>query len=425
MGHFRIAGIAPCSEMALFVCFVNVRPLQLTVKLAQDRSTTFMQAVPFAAGSASFAPPAGAIPISPAYDPWDPIRSLQRFGRHRLTSVELTVTHLCNMRCEHCAVGDSLTMRELPHLPLDAILRSLDAAPDLETISLTGGEPTFREETVRDVIVPVLQYARARGLRSQLNSNLTLDFARYEAIAPWLDVMHISFNYTHAGDFHRGGFARSGRAVSEEVSARMYERMMDNARRLSDGGLFVSAESMINFRTVDNMAEIHSLIAEMGCARHEVHPMYPSSYAADLPMLSKERMREAVDRLLDVRRPDLWMLFGTLPFFACSEDPEDLRLIRRLRGEPGVTVRNDPDGRNRVNVNLFSGDVYVTDFAAIPAFGNIRSESLGEVFDKWQVHPTQQAVNCHCPEAACCGPNLLVSDMYHKNVDFKRRRALL
>ena len=27
-----------------------------------------------------------------------------------------------------------------------------------------------------------------------------------------------------------------------------------------------------------------------------------------------------------------------------------------------ITVRNDPDGRSRLNVNVFSGDVIVTDF---------------------------------------------------------------
>jgi radical SAM/CxCxxxxC motif protein YfkAB len=378
---------------------------------------------PAAAASARFAPPADLTPLSPEYDPWDPIRSLRRFGRHALTSVEFTVTHLCNMRCEHCAVGDSLTLTEAPHLPIDLILKRLDEVEHLETISLTGGEPTFREETVRNVLLPLLKYARERGIRSQLNSNVTLDYARYELIAPYLDVMHISFNYTTAEDFHTVGFARSDRPVGSAASSRLYERMIENASRLASEGLFVSAESMINFRTHAKMNEIHRLIVEMGCKRHEVHPMYPSSFAAGLPMLSREQMRETIESLLDHRNPDIWMLFGTLPFFACGDDPRERALVRRLANERNVTVRNDPDGRNRVNVNLFSGDVYVTDFASIPPFGNIKNERLDDVFARWQNHPVQGKVNCHCPSANCCGPNLLVSDMYFKDVDFTRRRA--
>lgn len=372
-----------------------------------------------------FAPPADLTPITPEYDPWDPIRSLRRYGRHALTSVEFTVTHLCNMRCEHCAVGDSLAMTESPHLPIDLILKRLDEVEHLETISLTGGEPTFREETVRNILLPLLKYARSRGVRSQLNSNVTLDYGRYELIAPYLDVMHISFNYTEAEDFHEVGFARSARPVGASSAARLYERMIENARKLSEEGLFVSAESMINFRTYNKINDIHRLIVEMGCKRHEVHPMYPSSFASGLPMLSRDQMREAVAGLLDNRNPDVWMLFGTLPFFACGDDPRDRELVRRLSGERNVTVRNDPDGRNRVNVNLFSGDVYVTDFASIPPFGNVKSEKLDDVFAKWQSHPLQRQVSCHCPSAGCCGPNLLVSDMYFKDVDFTRRRALI
>ncbi|MBB6733508.1 radical SAM/CxCxxxxC motif protein YfkAB [Cohnella zeiphila] len=372
-----------------------------------------------------FAPPDHLLPLSPQNDPWDPIRSLQRYGRHTLTSVEFTVTHLCNMRCEHCAVGDSLAMTEAPHLPIDLMLRRLDEVEHLETISLTGGEPTFREETVRNIIVPLLRYARSRGIRTQLNSNVTLDYSRYEQIAPYLDVMHISFNYTAPEDFHEVGFARSPRAVGTAASAKLYERMIENARRLSQEGLFVSAESMINFRTYNKISDIHKLIVEMGCRRHEVHPMYPSSFASDLPMIARDQMLEAISRLLDDRSPDVWMLFGTLPFYACGDNPRERELLARLNREPNVTVRNDPDGRNRVNVNLFTGDVYVTDFAAIPSFGNVKEERLDDVFERWQNHPLQARVNCHCPAAGCCGPNLLVSDMYYRDVDFTRRRALL
>ncbi len=361
--------------------------------------------------------------ITPDNDPWDPIRSLRRHGKHVLTSVEFTVTNLCNMRCEHCAVGDSLTDIEGSRLPLPLVLRKLDEVEHLETISITGGEPSFRDDTIRGYIVPLLQYARQRGVRSQLNSNVTLDYSRYEPLLPLLDVMHISFNYETAEDFWQIGFAKTGRSVSRETAARMYERMIDNARRLSEDGMFVSAESMINYRTYRRLPAIHRLIAEMGCVRHEVHPMYPSAFAKDLPVLSLDDYREAVHALLDARDPSIWMLFGTLPFFACSAPEGQHALVRRLMREPNVTVRNDPDGRNRLNVNLFTGDVYVTDFASIPSFGNVQSERLDDIFARWHEHPLQQSVACHCPSASCCGPNLLVADTYYRGVDFRNRQA--
>lgn len=364
-------------------------------------------------------------PLSPTNDPWDPIRSLQQFGRHRLTSVEMTVSNLCNMRCEHCAVGDTLVMSEPAKIPLKQMLQRLDEVEHLETISITGGEPSFSDKTVRDYMVPLLQYARSRGIRSQINSNVTLPYSRYEQLAPYLDVMHISFNYTSAEEFHQIGFARAGHHVSLEAATKLYERMIDNTRRLSETGVLVSAESMINYKTYDKIDEIHQLIVEMGCQRHEVHPMYPSAFAKDLPVLSRAQMLQSLEKLLNTRDKSVWMLFGTLPFYHCSDSSEERNLLRRLASEPNVTVRNDPDGRNRLNVNLFTGDVFVTDFSDVQAFGNIGSSKLDDLFESWLDHKLAKSVNCHCPAAACCGPNLLVKDMYYKDIDFHQRSAIM
>ncbi len=358
-------------------------------------------------------------------DPWDPIRSLERYGRHVLTSVEFTVTNLCNMRCEHCAVGDALVQKEGPRIPLRSLLERLDEVERLTTISVTGGEPSYDAGALRDYIVPLLQYAKRRGVKTQINTNLTLDYERYETLAPYIDVFHISYNYMGPEDFHRIGFANAGRPVGAETAKKMYDRMVENARRLADAGAFVSAESMINYRTHERIVDIHRAVVEMGCRRHEVHPMYPSAFASNLPVLPKNDLRAAIERLLDGRDRSLWMLFGTLPFFACSDEPQDRALVARLAGEPNVTVRNDPDGRNRLNVNTFTGDVTVTDFSDVPPVGNVASDRLDDLFDRWTEHELQRKVGCHCPAAGCCGPNLLVADMYYRDVDFLKRKAIL
>ncbi|GJM72515.1 hypothetical protein HMSSN036_47310 [Paenibacillus macerans] len=110
--------------------------------------------------------------ISPQNDPWDPIGSLRKYGRHVLTSVELTVTNLCNMRCEHCAVGDSLVLKEPEQLPLPLILKRLDEVEHLQTISITGGEPTFRRQTVEE---KSSRCSNTPGARSALPDQLKPD----------------------------------------------------------------------------------------------------------------------------------------------------------------------------------------------------------------------------------------------------------
>ncbi|WP_028987077.1 radical SAM/CxCxxxxC motif protein YfkAB [Thermicanus aegyptius] len=363
--------------------------------------------------------------ISPAYDPWESIHHRIAHGRDLLTSVEFTVTHQCNLRCEHCAVGEDLLVGEPDgRIPLHLLLERLDEIEHLETISITGGEPLFNHEMVRDYVVPLLRYAHNRGAKTQLNSNLTLALDRYEEILPFLDVMHISFNYVSAEDFYRITFARMPHKVSYSQAEKIFHRLVENTRKLADMGVFVSAESMISIRTKEKICEIHRWVYEMGCRRHEVHPLYPSDFARDMPLLSLEELRDAYHRLLDAHIPNLWILFGTLPFYPCSGIDEDLQLIKRIHRTPHVTVRNDPDGHIRLNVNVFSGDVIVTDFGDVGPLGNVKEDRLEDCLLRWQSHELFRPYRCFCPQSRCNGPSLLVAKTYYPDVDFSVRKGI-
>jgi len=218
------------------------------------------------------------------------------------------------------------------------------------------------KKSVEEYVVPLLRYAHNRGVRTQINSNLTLELSRYEAIIPYLDVLHISHNWGTENDFIEGGFAMMERKPTVEQRMKLFDRMINNSRELANAGVMVSAETMLNKRTLPYLEKIHKqIVEEMNCGRHEIHPMYPSDSASTLETLSLEEMRAAIHHILDIRHEETWMLFGTLPFYACSSNAEDLDLLKRLYSAKKVTVRNDPDGRSRLNVNIFTGEVIVTD----------------------------------------------------------------
>ncbi|EST13189.1 radical SAM/CxCxxxxC motif protein YfkAB [Sporolactobacillus laevolacticus] len=364
-------------------------------------------------------------PISPDNDPWEAYFDMEYYGHLKLTNVEFTTTTLCNMRCEHCAVGYTLQQRDPDALPLDLIFKRLDEAKDLHALSITGGEPMLSIKSVKDYVVPILKYAHERGLRTQINSNLTLDLARYELIIPYLDVLHISFNYGSFQDYSDIGFAVMEKKPKIAAQELFFNRMIENARELSARGVLVSAETMINKRTLPHLERIHEQVVEMGCRRHEVHPMYPSDFASSLQFASLDEIRSGIHRLLDSRNPDVWMLFGTLPFYPCNKNEQDLALLERLYSEKNVTVRNDPDGRSRLNVNIFDGSIIVTDFGDAPGLGNIQTTTLEDAYQHWLDTPLAKSLNCHCPAVKCLGPNVLVKNTYYKDVDFSKRKSLI
>ncbi|MET3505333.1 radical SAM/CxCxxxxC motif protein YfkAB [Halalkalibacter oceani] len=363
--------------------------------------------------------------ITPNHDPWEAYQDMKEFGRLTLTNIEITTTTLCNMRCEHCAVGYTLTTKEAEPLPLELLISRLDEIPHLRAFSITGGEPMLSLKSVEQYVVPLLKYARERGARTQINSNLTLDLKRYEKIIPYLDVLHISHNYSSVDDFADIGFAVMDRKPSFAQRAKLFHRMVDNAKALTSQGVLVSAETMLNKRTLPHIEKIHEQIVEMGCQRHEVHPMYPSDFASQLEVASLAEIRDGIQRLLDVRAKEVWMLFGTLPFYPCSMNEEDLALQKRLYAEENVTVRNDPDGRSRLNINVFDGKIIVTDFGDTPPLGDIRTTSLPEAFETWHRSTVAASLHCHCPTVQCLGPNLLVKNSYYQDVDFTKKKTNL
>ena len=365
-------------------------------------------------------------PITTSFDPWEAYLDVKEFGRMTLTNVEFTTTTLCNMRCEHCAVGYTLQPKDPDALPLELLIRRLEEIPHLRSISITGGEPMVSRKSVENYVLPLLKYAHERGVRTQINSNLTIDLERYEQIVPYLDVLHISHNWGTLDDFVEGGFAMMDRKPTYAQRAKYFEKMIENSKALTKAGVIVSAETMLNKRTLPYIEKIHKqIVEEMNCQRHEVHPMYPSDFASNLEVLSLEEMRAAIHRLLDMRDENVWMLFGTLPFYACSDKKEDLELLDRLYKAKNVTVRNDPDGRSRLNVNIFDGNIIVTDFGDTPPLGNIQTTTLPEAYDKWMESEVAKSLNCHCPAVQCLGPNILVKNAYYPEVDFKHSAAKL
>lgn len=364
--------------------------------------------------------------MTPKNDPWEAYLDMEQFGKLTLSNIEFTTTVMCNMRCAHCAVGYQLQPVDPEGLPIELMIKRLDEIPHLRSLSITGGEPMMNRKSIRNYVVPLLRYAKERGVKTQLNSNLTLPFDRYEEIVPYLDVMHISHNWGTEEEFIETGFINMETKPPVESRKKLFANIIENSRRLANLGVMVSAETMLNKKTFPYLEKIHDqIVNEMGCTRHEVHPMYPVDFASQLETLTLEEIREGIIRLLEHRNKDVWMLFGTLPFYACSQDPQDLSLLERLYREENVSVRNDPDGRSRLNINIFTGDIIVTDFGDVPPLGNIQTTTLLEAYEKWMDTKVAKSLNCHCPEVKCLGPNVLVKNTYYENVDFTKRKANL
>ena len=95
--------------------------------------------------------------MTPAYDPWEAYLDIQEHGKLTLSSIEFTTTYLCNMRCEHCAVGYMLQHKDPDALQVELLMSRLGEIPHLRSISITGGEPMFSKKVGRAICFAVIE----------------------------------------------------------------------------------------------------------------------------------------------------------------------------------------------------------------------------------------------------------------------------
>ena len=167
--------------------------------------------------------------ISIHNDPWEAYKEVEKFGETKLSNIEFTTTTLCNMRCAHCAVGYTLQLKDPDTIDMTTILKRLDEVEHLSTLSITGGEPMFSKKSIKETVTPILEYAKSRGIYTQMNSNLTINYDRYEPLIDLIDVMHISHNWGTIDEFAEVGFHVMDKKPPLKARYKLYEQILDGS----------------------------------------------------------------------------------------------------------------------------------------------------------------------------------------------------
>lgn len=115
-------------------------------------------------------------------------------------ALQVEVTSACNLRCAMCLVRYRPPVNKLAGaMPLSMLRGLLDDLPGLRQLTLQGlGEPLLAPD-----LLPMVRYARQRGVRVGFNSNATLLNRRRaaELVESGLDWLHVSLDGADAETF--------------------------------------------------------------------------------------------------------------------------------------------------------------------------------------------------------------------------------
>ncbi|MEW6749025.1 MAG: radical SAM protein [Candidatus Micrarchaeota archaeon] len=154
------------------------------------------------------------------------------------------ITQRCNLRCRHCYVGS--TKSSYDGMETSRVLRVLDELHDCGVIDVrfTGGEPTMRKDWIE-----ILKYARRLGFAISFNTNgmyrhpgmIAKELAKISPEQVTLSLDGLEANH----DFIRGRGA--------------FRRLMISARILSDAGIRLRFNTILNKKNVREVPQIIEL----------------------------------------------------------------------------------------------------------------------------------------------------------------------
>jgi MoaA/NifB/PqqE/SkfB family radical SAM enzyme len=173
-------------------------------------------------------------------------------------------TRRCNIACAHCYTESGPRARE--ELPLELLSACLDDAYALgyRQLAVSGGEPLLYRP-----LPELLARARAHGMVTTVTSNgMLLTPARWERLAPLVDVLAVSIDGTPSGHDEirgrRGAFART----------------VGNLQSVRSVGTAFGFIFTLTQHNLDSLEFVVRLAAREGARSVQVHPLTLSGRAS-------------------------------------------------------------------------------------------------------------------------------------------------
>ena len=346
-------------------------------------------------------------------------RALHRYERSPHL-VFWETTKACSLACQHCRA--SAQTDPLPgELTTEEGFALIDQIADIEgappILVFTGGDCFARED-----LSELIGYARTRGLRLGIAPSVTERLTR--------DTMESLY----AMGVRSVSISLDGASAQSHDSLRgipgHFDKTIEALHMMRDLGFRLQVNTTVMRHNALEMADIFSLLRETGVTIWEVFFLVGVGRGVQIQEVEPEVAEDICHFLVDTTAYTMTVRTVEAPFYRRvqaerapfgNDDPRDhfalggvyealrARLDREVPVQGGV-VRGSTlatgDGRGIIFVG-FDGDVHASGFLPIP-LGNVRRESLGDVYTKSHLLTTLRAGalegECgRCDYARLCG----------------------
>jgi radical SAM protein len=308
------------------------------------------------------------------------------------------MTQACDLKCTHCR-ANSRSQRHPLELSTAEAFHLVDqvAAMKVPLFVLTGGDPLKRPD-----LLPVIQYARRRGVRTSLTPGTTPLLTREMIFqVKHVGVLRLALSLDGSTAALHDGF----RGV-----AGSYQHTLDAVTWCHEAHLSVQINTVMSRQNLTDIDKMIELLSSLRVVLWSVFFLVPTGRAQVKDLLSPEEHEQVFAKLYGASKQ--------LSFPITTTEGQHYRrfLLQQKLKQPTAKFQSDliaqaPRGVNDGKGFMFvshTGDVYPGGFLPLSA-GNILWEPLRTIYQESPLFrslrdSTQLKGKCgHCPYNEVCG----------------------
>lgn len=279
------------------------------------------------------------------------------------------MTQACDLKCKHCRANSRIQRHPLELSTAEAFhLIDQIAAMHVPLFVLTGGDPLKRPD-----IMPIVQYACRRGVRTSLTPSTTPLLTRnaiFELKKSGLMRLALSLDGSTA-ELHDGFRGVSG----------SYKRTLDAVGWCHEAGLPVQINTTVSHQNVADLDNMIELLTSLGVVLWSVFFLVPTGRAQLSDLLSAEEHEQVFAKLYATSKRVKFHIKTTEGQHYRRYVLQQKALAPNARSEEDL-IAHAPNGVNDGKGFVFvshTGEVYPSGFLPLPA-GNILWEPLADIY---------------------------------------------
>lgn len=299
------------------------------------------------------------------------------------------MTQACDLKCTHCR-ANSRPSRHPLELSTAEAFHLIDQIADMRVplFVLTGGDPLKRPD-----LMPIVQYACRRGVRTSLTPSTTPLLVRtaiFDLKASGLMRLAVSLDGSTA-ELHDGFRGVPG----------SYQRTLDAIAWCNEAGLPVQVNTTVSKNNLADLNSMIDLLKSVGVVLWSVFFLVPTGRAQQRDLLSPEQHEQVFAKLYQTSKQ--------VKFHIKTTEGQHYRryVLQRKASEPNSRTQEDlistaPRGVNDGKGFMFVshvGEVYPSGFLPLSA-GNVLWEPLADIY---QASPLFRALRDSSQLKGKCG----------------------